>query len=149
MQIHIFTIILFGLLFQSRAQTNMLLPDSSVQDSTIIGFESNLFQISQPQILSDSLIRHREFYILNRISNSLGKSYSQQGLLATTILANWGAFYLKRKADDSYGQYLKAGNKSQIQTYYQQASRYDDYATAAIIVSGAALSVYLWFLFND
>jgi len=149
MQIQFFTVILFSLLIQGYAQKGHSSPDSSAYDSTFTGFEINHFQISQPQILSDSLIQHREFSALNRISNSLGKSYSQQSLMATTILTNWGAFYLRRMADDSYRQYLRAGNKNQIQKYYSRASRYDDYATAALVVSGAALSAYLWFLFND
>lgn len=149
MRVSLFSIIIFGLLTYAQAQTKNSNTDFSGPDTSFYKLEKHFFQMSHPIILADTLVHHREFSALNHLSNSLGKSYSRQGLIATTILANWSAFYLKRMADDSYKQYLKAGNKNQIQSYYRKAGRYDDYATAAIVVSAAALSAYMWFLFTD
>lgn len=149
MMVHISVLLLFSLLINVQAQIIRTTADSAATDSNQTALETPIFQISHGQILPDSLVEHRDFSALNRMTHSLGKKYYRQSLVATTVVANWGAFYLKRRADNYYQQYLKAGNKNQIQKYYREATRYDNYATIALVVSGAALSAYLWFLFND
>lgn len=141
--------LIFCLVLNMQAQDIQTEIDSSDTSSYQNMLDTPIFQISHIQTLEDSLIQHRNPSVLNRISDSFGNVHYRKGLLATTIIANWGAFYLKRRGDDYYQDYLKAGSKSQIQYNYDKANQFDNYATIALVVSGAALSAYLWLLFNN
>jgi len=118
-------------------------------DSLTICPADSFFQISTLHILPDSLIHYEHRNGFESMYPEFKKMYVRRGLLATTIVSNWAAFYLKRQADDYYRQYQRASELGQIKHYYNKTARYDNYATAMLIISGAALTAYLYFLFTD
>lgn len=78
------------------------------------------------------------------------KKMVKPALLVTAVVANWSAFYLRRRADDFYGEYARTSDVSKLNFYYNKASKYDQYASAALGVSVAATSTLLFVLmFGD
>ncbi|HED10651.1 MAG TPA: hypothetical protein ENJ10_08170 [Caldithrix abyssi] len=77
------------------------------------------------------------------------KPFFQNGLLATAILSNWGAFYGKRLADRSYERYLHSSRRNDINKYYRQSENYDLLSNVMLGISVTALSAYFWLLMED
>ncbi len=119
------------------------------QDSFSVNRACSFFQISRPQTLPDSLIHTNTHSFFGGLLPKTKRDYTRRGLVVTAILSNWASFYLKRQADNYYGKYQRAASLKNIHHYYDKTAEFDRYSNAMLIVSGVALSAYLYFLFSD
>ncbi len=67
------------------------------------------------------------------------------GFLGATVLSGVTALYLKNEANDTYEEYLNAGNPERMDYYYGRSEEYDRYASAAFGVF--QLNFLLWAYF--
>lgn len=130
-------------------QTDSVKMESAKQDSFFVDYSVPYFQMSPPQILPDSVIHQKKISFFRDFFSQNRGTYTRRGTLAAAILANWAAFYLRRRADDYYGKYRRANRLKDIQTFYDKTAEFDRYSNAMLVVSGVALSTYLYFLFSD
>ncbi len=107
------------------------------------------FQISRAEILPDSLVHADTYSFFGGLLPKTKRDYTRSGLMVTAVLSNWVSFYLKRQADTYYGKYRHSVSLKDINYYYDKTSAFDRYSNALLIVSGVALSAYLYLLFSD
>jgi len=73
----------------------------------------------------------------------------QPALIATSVLANWSAFYIKRRADHAYSQYLRTSDLTLMRSKYRKARNLDNVSSVLLGISAAALTSYLFLLIWD
>ncbi len=134
---------------KSGAEADSVKMQSDKQDLFPVKYSVPYFQISRSQILPDSLIHQNRVSFFGDFFSQNRRTYTRRGTLAAAILANWAAFYLRRQADDYYGKYRHADRLKDINTSYDKTAEFDRYSNAMLVVSGVALSAYLYFLFSD
>jgi len=107
------------------------------------------FQISPIRMLDDSLIQEEQPFTFTYLADQTKKINLKNSMLLTSVFANWTSFYFRGKADAYYEKYQKAGNKKSINSYYNKTGTFDNYATAALVISGVTLTAYLYLLFTE
>ncbi len=86
--------------------------------------------------------------VLVQLNNSQ-TSWLKEGLIVTSLVSSWGAFYFKREADKNFDKYMNQGNPGQIAKYYDRTKRFDTYSDISITISVAAIGTYMYFLIFD
>jgi hypothetical protein len=84
-----------------------------------------------------------------RVPQPEKKSYIGSYLtMATGLGLVIAAFPLRDHADEAYEQYLTATEPDEIESFYDEATRYDNFATASMLTGEAllVLGIYLRFL---
>lgn len=76
-------------------------------------------------------------------------SWLKEGLILTSLLSSWGAFYFKREADKNYNKYLTTANPAAMTKYYDRTTTFDTYSEISIAISAVAVTTYMYFLIFD
>jgi len=84
--------------------------------------------------------------IAKPVLNNSQASWYREGLVALSLISSWGAFYLKREADQRYNKYMSTGNPALMDKYFNDSRRFDSYSEISLGVSVAALGTYMYFL---
>lgn len=133
----------------STSDNDSTAAQAQIPDSLSLSATPSSFQISKAQPLPDSLIHFNSPSFFGGLFPKTKQEYTRRGLLTTAILTNWVSFYLKRRADDYYGKYRRASNIRKLTSYYNQTAEFDRFSNAMLLVSGVALTAYLYFIFSD
>ena len=123
-------------IFIQEADTFMIMP-------LIPKFKSSYLQVNESNQNNVNI----NFGIQDQKLNK--RKYFKPGILATAVIANWASFYVKRKADDYYDNYLETSDLSKMEAYYNHSSDYDIYANILLGVSATALTLYFYYLITD
>jgi hypothetical protein len=78
-----------------------------------------------------------------------GLKWYREGLVVTSLIASWAAFYYKREADQSYSRYRVTSDSRKRFALWNQTRKYDTFAEIAIGVSVATLGTYFFLLLID
>jgi hypothetical protein len=85
-----------------------------------------------------------------RVSESQGGlKWYREGLVVTSLVASWAAFYYKREADQSYAKYQVTSDSRRRFSLWNQTRQYDTFSEIAIGVSVATLGTYFFLLLID
>jgi hypothetical protein len=85
-------------------------------------------------------------YVVAGNNNDSGRRWYREGLVVTSIISGWTAFYFKREADKYYTTYEHAADPQAIISLYDKTRTYDLYSEIALTVSATTLATYLWLL---
>jgi len=78
-----------------------------------------------------------------------GLKWYREGLIVTSLISSWTAFYYKRQADQTYSKYLVVSDSRRRFDLWNQTRHYDTLAEIAIGVSVATLGTYFFLLLID
>jgi len=78
-----------------------------------------------------------------------GLKWYREGLIVTSLISSWTAFYYKRQADQAYSKYLVISDSRRRFELWNQTRQYDTIAEIAIGVSVATLGTYFYLLLLD
>jgi hypothetical protein len=78
-----------------------------------------------------------------------GLKWYREGLVVTSLVASWAAFYYKREADQSYAKYQVTSDSRRRFSLWNQTRQYDTFSEIAIGVSAATLGTYFFLLLLD
>jgi hypothetical protein len=73
----------------------------------------------------------------------------REGLVVTSLISSWAAFYYKRQADQSYSKYQVTSDSRRRFALWIQTRQHDTFADIAIGVSVTTLSTYFFLLLID
>ena len=73
----------------------------------------------------------------------------REGLVVTSLISSWAAFYYKRQADQSYLKYQVTSDSRRRCALWNQTRQYDTFAEIAIGVSATTLGTYFFLLLID
>jgi hypothetical protein len=105
--------------------------------------QSNYFFKLKPESIKN------EIQLASQGIDNSQTSWFKEGFVVVSLLSSWAAFYFKREADKNYNKYLREGNSSLLNKYYDRTKRFDTYSDISISVSITSLGTYMYFLFFD
>jgi hypothetical protein len=80
--------------------------------------------------------------VATSLDSQNGLKWYREGLIVTSLISSWTAFYYKRQADEAYSKYLVISDSQRRNDLWNQTRQYDTFAEVAIGVSVATLGTY-------
>jgi len=79
--------------------------------------------------------------------NSL--KWYREGLIVTSLISSWAAFYYKRQADQAHLKFLTAPDSRRRFVLWNHTRQYDSFSEISIAVAVSTLSTYIFLLLID
>ena len=95
------------------------------------------------------IIDEAQIRVARMAENRNSIKWYREGLVVTSLISSWVAFYYKRQADQSYSKYQVTSDSRRRFALWIQTRQYDTIADIAIGVSVTTLSTYFFLLLTD
>jgi len=128
------------------AGTNVLKVEKSgyVEQSFDLDANQDEYKVNLVPVENEEQIR------VARIAKNQNKiKWYREGLIVTSLVSSWAAFYYKRQADQAYSKYQVTSDSRRRFALWNQTRQYDAFAEIAIGVSLTTLGTYFILLLMD